>query len=308
MTGTCVAQIVRLACALHISCVIFMRSCCVFDSLRLLHLPLFAVYLLSCHPVFPLGHQFHLPRCGGQIPCALQLMRTLALLPSTTHSQFAKWFTRSICTRSKIILGTATRCGEILGNPTQHCWPTEYLVHRSQRWNCRMHGGKITSLSWSRCWRNIGIRNHSSKTWVKGRRSSSARNHNKLLVDMDQTEIFELDENSAKLQCPDCDAFTEIGVICFSCGRIEVFAESYNTTEDQLRLYFNPWLCHWEEFQSRTKARCILKDIMFFKATEMLKKASQSSKLRLLCRSQNWMPDDREQLRNPQAASSSSTS
>ena len=64
-----------------------MRSCCVFDSLRLLHFPLFAVYLLSYRPVFPSGHQLHLPRCGGQIPCALQLMRTLAPLPSTTLSQ-----------------------------------------------------------------------------------------------------------------------------------------------------------------------------------------------------------------------------
>ena len=65
-----------------------MRSCCVFDSLRFLHFPLFAVYLLSYRPVFPSGHQLHRPRCGGQIPCALQLMRTLALLPSTTLSHF----------------------------------------------------------------------------------------------------------------------------------------------------------------------------------------------------------------------------
>ena len=34
---------------------------------------LFAVHLLSYHLVFPPGHQLHLPRCGGQIPCALQL-------------------------------------------------------------------------------------------------------------------------------------------------------------------------------------------------------------------------------------------
>ena len=64
-----------------------MRSCCVFDSLRLFHFPLLAVHLLSYRPVFPPGHQLHLPRCGGQIPCALQLMCTLALLPSTTLSQ-----------------------------------------------------------------------------------------------------------------------------------------------------------------------------------------------------------------------------
>ena len=41
-------------------------------------------HLSSC---FPPGHQLLHPRCGGQIPCALQLMRTLAPLPSTTLSQ-----------------------------------------------------------------------------------------------------------------------------------------------------------------------------------------------------------------------------
>ena len=56
-------------------------------DLRILHFPLFAVYLLSYRPVFPPGQQHHLPRCGGQIPCALQLVRTLAPLPSTTLSQ-----------------------------------------------------------------------------------------------------------------------------------------------------------------------------------------------------------------------------
>ena len=56
-----------------------MRSCVCSDSLRLLHFPLFAV--------LPPAHQLHLPGCGGQIPCALQLMRSFAPLPSTTLSQ-----------------------------------------------------------------------------------------------------------------------------------------------------------------------------------------------------------------------------
>ena len=51
------------------------------------HFPLSADHLLSYHPVLPPAHQLHLPRCGGQIPCALSLMRTLAPLPSTTLSQ-----------------------------------------------------------------------------------------------------------------------------------------------------------------------------------------------------------------------------
>ena len=64
-----------------------MRSCVCSDSPRLLHFPLFAHHLLSDHPVLPSAHQLHLPRCGGRIPCAHSLMRTLALLQSTTLSQ-----------------------------------------------------------------------------------------------------------------------------------------------------------------------------------------------------------------------------
>ena len=66
-----------------------MRSCCVFDSLRLLHFLLFAVYLLSYRPVFPPGHQLLLPRCGGQIPCAYSANEDLGTLaeydPLTGH-------------------------------------------------------------------------------------------------------------------------------------------------------------------------------------------------------------------------------
>ena len=40
-----------------------------------------------------------------------------------------------------------------------------------------------------------------------------------LLKDMNHTEIFELCENSKKLQCPDCNSFTDSGIIFCSCGR-----------------------------------------------------------------------------------------
>ena len=46
--------------------------------------------IFSLITVFPPSHQLHLPRCGGQIPCALQLMRTLTPLPNTTLSQFQR--------------------------------------------------------------------------------------------------------------------------------------------------------------------------------------------------------------------------
>ena len=36
---------------------------------------------------------------------------------------------------------------------------------------------------------------------------------------MNNTEIFELCENSSKQQCPDCSAYQEMGIIYCSCGR-----------------------------------------------------------------------------------------
>ena len=78
------AQVWRAQRTFHIiSCAIFIRLCCVFDSPRL-SLPLLAVHFLSYRLVHLPSLQLLLPRCGGQIPGALPLMRTLAHLPSTT--------------------------------------------------------------------------------------------------------------------------------------------------------------------------------------------------------------------------------
>ena len=41
-----------------------------------------------------------------------------------------------------------------------------------------------------------------------------------LIADMNNTEIFELCENSTKQQCPDCNAYWEMGIIYCSCGEI----------------------------------------------------------------------------------------
>ena len=76
-------------------------------------------------------------------------------------------------------LGNRNNMRRATGEPESTLLTTEYLVFRSQRWNRRMHDDKIRSQSWSRCSRNISMRNNSSKTWVRSRRStSSARNHN----------------------------------------------------------------------------------------------------------------------------------
>ena len=40
-----------------------------------------------------------------------------------------------------------------------------------------------------------------------------------LIADLNNTEIFELCDNSSKQQCPNCDTYWELGIICCSCGR-----------------------------------------------------------------------------------------
>ena len=64
----------------HLVC---LSDCSLFDDSTFL----FPHHLLSYHLVLPSAHQLHLPGRGGQIPCALPLMRTLTPLPSTTLSQ-----------------------------------------------------------------------------------------------------------------------------------------------------------------------------------------------------------------------------
>ena len=76
------AQVVCLSCAHHVSSSFVLT---LFDYSTFLTL-LTIISLII--PVLPLAHQLHLPGCGGQIPCALSLMITLAPLPSTTLSHW----------------------------------------------------------------------------------------------------------------------------------------------------------------------------------------------------------------------------
>ena len=41
----------------------------------------------------------------------------------------------------------------------------------------------------------------------------------KLIVDMNNTEIFELCETSSKRQCPNCNLYWEVGIVYCTCGR-----------------------------------------------------------------------------------------
>ena len=55
-----------------------------------------------------------------------------------------------------------------------------------------------------------------------------SRESQDLITDLNNTEIFELCENSSKQQCLDCNAYWEIGIIHYSCGRNMKSSQSPN--------------------------------------------------------------------------------
>ena len=94
---------------------------------------------------------------------------------------------------------------------------------------------------------------------------------------MDQTEIFEHCENSAKLHCPDCNSFTEIGIIYCSCGRNFKFKRSPTTTQKANCDFTSiPGFVTKKNSSRGPKHGASERQIMFFKAKEMLEKARQS--------------------------------
>ena len=93
---------------------------------------------------------------------------------------------------------------------------------------------------------------------------------------MNHTEIFEFCENSEKLQCPDCNSLTKIEIIYCSCGRNLKYKRSLTTTQKSNRDYTSILGFVIKNNSSRgPKHGQSERQIMFFKAKEMLKKARQ---------------------------------
>ena len=85
---------------------------------------------LSYHPVLPPAHQLHLPRCGGQIPCAISLMRTLA--PCRVRPSHRLW-----AQRLPHLGGYWTIHPGILGR--------EWVTELRERWRHHRQGALFTS-------------------------------------------------------------------------------------------------------------------------------------------------------------------
>ena len=98
-----------------------------------------------------------------------------------------------------------------------------------------------------------------------------------LLVDVNNTEIFELWENSAKHRCLDCNAFfSEIWIICCSCGRNLKCSRSPTTNQKANNDYASiPGFVIEKNSSRGPKHGVSERQVMFYKAKQMLKKARQ---------------------------------
>ena len=108
--------------------------------------------------------------------------------------------------------------------------------------------------------------------------NSFSEESQKLLVDMNHTEIFELCENSAKLQCHDSQVFSEIGIIYFSCGRNLKYSRSPTTTQKTNCDFTSiPDFVVKKNSSRGPKRDASERQIMFFKAKETLRKRDRQS-------------------------------
>ena len=109
--------------------------------------------------------------------------------------------------------------------------------------------------------------------------NSFSEESQKLLEDINQTEVSKLCENSAKLQCPDCNSFTEIGIINCSCGRNLKDKRGPTTTLKANCDYSSiPGFVIKKNSSRGPNRGASERQVMFFNAKEMLKKARQSKR------------------------------
>ena len=100
-----------------------------------------------------------------------------------------------------------------------------------------------------------------------------SRESQDLIADLNSTEIFELFENSSKQQCLDCNAYWEMGIIYYSCGRSMKSSQS-STEFDQNNTSILGYVVK-KNSSSGAKHGPSERQRMYCQAKQMLKKARQ---------------------------------
>ena len=98
---------------------------------------------------------------------------------------------------------------------------------------------------------------------------------------MDQTEIFELCENTEKLLCPDCKSFTEVEIISCRCGRNLKYKRSPKPNLDCNSFDGNIIRKNSSRGPKHGPSE---RQWMFFKAQDMLRKAKKKGFPTILAR------------------------
>ena len=97
-----------------------------------------------------------------------------------------------------------------------------------------------------------------------------------LIADKNNTEIFELCDNSSKQQCLDCNAYWEIGIIYCSCGRNMQSTRSPTEFDQHNRDVTSIPGCVIKKNSSRgAKHGASERQNMYYHAKQMLNKALQ---------------------------------
>ena len=97
-----------------------------------------------------------------------------------------------------------------------------------------------------------------------------------LLADMNHTEILELDDNSSKQQCPECNIYWDIGIIYCSCGRNIKSSRSPSIFQhNNYDVTSTPGHGIKENSSRGAKHGPSERQKMYYQAKQMLKKAGQ---------------------------------
>ena len=202
----------------------------------------------------------------------------------------------SVILRPRVVLEAYSQCGSqyLLVQEARSSWESQQDAEshgetRSNTADCRILGFSISTVKLQDARRQNKVtkliemfEKHQHKEQLledmsqKQEINKFSEESQQLVVDMNHTEIFELCENSAKHQCPDCNAFSEIGIIYCSCARNLKYSRS-PTTFQKTHCDFTsiPGFVIKKNSSRGPKHGVSERQVMFYKAKQMLKKARQ---------------------------------
>ena len=167
--------------------------------------------------------------------CLQSLLRAICM---KTKDQLYQW--ESVILRLRVVLKANSQSGshDLLVQDARSSWESQQDAEifgetRSNTADYRVPGISISTVKLQDTRRQNNVtklvemfeKHRHKKQFLKDMCQKQERHRfseesQQLLVDMNSTEIFELCENSAKLQCLDCNSFAEIGIICAVAGEI----------------------------------------------------------------------------------------